>query len=99
MRLSPDQIQIIRQTIADDLGQSAQVVLFGSRLDDAAKGGDIDLMVTLPDTIGLPTMRAARLAAKLERRLDGRRVDVVLVTPETRPQPIHQIARHHGVPL
>lgn len=99
MRLAPEQIHLIRQTVADEMGSSAQVTLFGSRLDDTARGGDIDLMVVIPYAIILPAMRAALLAAKLERRLGGRRVDVVLVTPETHPQPIHDVARRDGVVL
>lgn len=99
MRLAPEQIRVIRQTVVDDMGSSAQVTLFGSRVDDTARGGDIDLMVVIPNAISLPVMRAAQLAAKLERRLGGRRVDVVLVTPETDPQPIHDVARRYGVVL
>lgn len=99
MRISPDQIRIVRQTLAEDLGASAEAVLFGSRLDDATRGGDIDLMVTLPTPVDRPALRAARLAARLERRLGGRRVDVILVTPNTLPQPIHEIARRYGVAL
>lgn len=99
MRLTHEQTQVIRQTILADLGPSARITLFGSRLDDAARGGDIDLMVVIPDAVPLAALRAARLAAKLERRLDGRHVDVILVTPETHLQPIHEVARRSGVTL
>jgi len=36
---------------------------------------------------------------KIERRLDGWHVDIVLVTPETADQPIHDFARRHGMTL
>jgi len=68
-------------------------------IDDSARGGDVDLLVETPDPVDQPALAAARLAANIERRLGGRRVDVVLVTPETAPLPIHDIARHRGVTL
>ena len=63
------------------------------------RGGDIDLLVETPDPVAQPALAAARLAVKIERRLDGRHVDVVLVTPETPALPIHDIARRHGMAL
>ncbi|MDX1251391.1 MAG: nucleotidyltransferase domain-containing protein [Gammaproteobacteria bacterium] len=99
VRLSEGQIRIIKEQIAQNLGPQAEVWLFGSRVDDQMRGGDIDLMVTVPHVTGRPSLLAARLAAQLERSLEGRRVDVVLVTPATQAQPIHRIARQQGVML
>ena len=45
MRLSTDQIFAIRQAATVAFGQGTSVWLFGSRVDDAKKGGDIDLLV------------------------------------------------------
>ena len=39
------QLQTINQQIHQYFGDSAAVWLFGSRLDDAQKGGDVDLNV------------------------------------------------------
>jgi predicted nucleotidyltransferase len=46
MRLSTDQIQAIRQAATDAFGQGTAVWMFGSPVDDAKKGGDIDLLVS-----------------------------------------------------
>ena len=46
MRLSTDQIQAIRQAATDAFGQGTSLWLFGSRVDDAKQGGDIDLLVS-----------------------------------------------------
>ena len=45
MRLSNQTQQIIRKTVAEIFGQEANIILFGSRVDDTAKGGDIDLLI------------------------------------------------------
>ena len=42
MRLTTDQIQAIRDAASSTFGDKAAVWLFGSRVDDAKKGGDID---------------------------------------------------------
>nr|VFJ56870.1 MAG: Nucleotidyltransferase domain-containing protein [Candidatus Kentron sp. FM]VFJ58775.1 MAG: Nucleotidyltransferase domain-containing protein [Candidatus Kentron sp. FM]VFK17953.1 MAG: Nucleotidyltransferase domain-containing protein [Candidatus Kentron sp. FM] len=99
MRLSDPQIRTIHDAISGEFGPLAEVILFGSRVDDSAKGGDIDLMVTLSESTDRPSLRGAHLAALLERKMEGRHVDVVLVTPETPLGPIHAAARQHGVRL
>lgn len=42
MRLTPQQIQGIRQLVRNVAGEAARIRVFGSRLDDRARGGDID---------------------------------------------------------
>lgn len=44
MRLTPREQKIITEAI-HALDQEAQIYLFGSRVDDRSKGGDIDLLV------------------------------------------------------
>ena len=45
MRISPDQTHIICKQIHQHLGSSATIWLFGSRVNDHKKGGDVDLYV------------------------------------------------------
>ena len=99
MRLSPTDICAIRRTVTVAVGDAADVVLFGSRVDDSAKGGDIDLLVILDWTPANVPLTAALLAAKLERVLRGRPVDVVIQTPESPSQPIYQTALRTGIVL
>jgi hypothetical protein len=45
MRLTPKQQQIIVTTLRRYFGQSSRILLFGSRVDDNACGGDINLYI------------------------------------------------------
>ena len=59
MRLSVDQTRLILRCVRQQFGADAGVKLFGSRLDDSARGGDVDLLV---ETQGPPTLRQRALA-------------------------------------
>ena len=48
MRLTPTQIAAIEQTAREWFPPRSRIRLFGSRLDDARRGGDIDLLVEPP---------------------------------------------------
>jgi len=99
MRLNEQQIASIRLAVQAIAGPAAQVRLFGSRLLDDARGGDVDLLVELPDAVEQPAMLAARLSTRISRAMDGRQVDVVLLAPNLRRLPIHDIAMREGQPL
>lgn len=96
MRLSNTQIATIRQVVLEQAGVAATVRLFGSRLDDAAKGGDVDLLVEIPSPVADPAPLAARIAGRISRALDSRKVDVVLAAPNLMSLPIHEVARREG---
>ena len=67
MRLTPAQTDLIVEKVIEQFGMDARVMLFGSRLDDAARGGDIDLLV---ESDGRATLRQRALATiGIERAL------------------------------
>ena len=99
MRLTEQQRQIIRQVVTSLVGAEAQVMLFGSRLDDEKKGGDIDLLVTFQKDVFHPAQLSAKISSQLTRQLQGRSVDVLLVAPNLKRLPIHVIAQNNGVVL
>ncbi len=99
MRLISAQIDAIKSTATAVLGEGAQVTLFGSRVDDTAKGGDVDLMIEVPQDLADPAVMSARIASQVSRAMHGRRVDVLLKAPNLLEQPIHRIAAHQGVAL
>jgi predicted nucleotidyltransferase len=96
MRLTEDQIDSIRQLTREIAGDRARVRVFGSRLDDNAKGGDLDLLLEVPDPVENPALMTARLAARVSRAMHGRKVDVVLSAPNLKRLPIHDIAFEEG---
>ncbi|PHS25241.1 MAG: DNA polymerase III subunit beta [Methylophaga sp.] len=99
MRLTVSQVKIIKQVVAIFAGEGAQVTLFGSRVDDDKKGGDIDLLVTLDEYVEHPAELSAKISARLIRLFHGRKVDVLLSAPNLKTLPIHSIATHKGVLL
>ena len=96
MRLTDDQIKYIRELVRQVAGSQSRVRVFGSRLDDAAHGGDVDLMLELPDPVGNPALMAAQLSAKISRVMHGRKVDILLSAPNLMRLPIHDIAFKEG---
>jgi predicted nucleotidyltransferase len=92
MRLTSDQVLIILGTASRLSGEDAEVYLFGSRLDDRARGGDVDLLIETPH--GLTLLERARLQLELELEEGlGLPVDVVSRARDAEPTPFQRIAR------
>ena len=96
MRLTDFQSQIIRQLARQIAGSHSRVRVFGSRLDDAAHGGDLDLMLELTEPVENPALMAAQMSAQVSRAIHGRKVDVVLSATNLLRLPIHDIAFKEG---
>lgn len=97
MRLNADQIEIIHEAAENAFGQGTHVSLFGSRVDDKKRGGDIDLLIT-PAAYDETLRRKIRFLVLLERKLGERRIDVLIAQPDDQ-RDIVRIARETGVPL
>lgn len=99
MRLTTEQQQTIRNGVSTLFSSPVEVFLFGSRVDDSAKGGDIDLLIVLPEPVENHALTVARVSARLSLLLGGRTVDVLLQYPGALLQPIHHVAMQQGVKL
>ena len=99
MRLTEEQTGIIRRTVREVLGDDARVWLFGSRMDDDKRGGDVDLYVESDDVIDMPALVIARLSARIPRGIHGRKVGIVLSAPNLGRFPIHESAKLEGIRL
>ncbi|WP_437559153.1 nucleotidyltransferase domain-containing protein [Acidithiobacillus sulfuriphilus] len=96
MRLTDEQIQAIRQLTREVAGDKAKVRVFGSRLDDTLRGGDLDLLLELPEPVDNPALLAAQMSTRVSRALQGRKVDVLLSAPNLLHLPIHDVAFQEG---
>jgi predicted nucleotidyltransferase len=98
MRLSQEHAQAIAKCTREAFGEKAVVRLFGSRVDDSKRGGDIDLHLEIPD---LPDWYEARSAFQygLYRELGDRKIDIVIHRDGQPLHPIDQIALKDGVVL
>ena len=95
MRLTPDQAEAIRSSIRQPMGMQSRIWLFGSRVDDQRRGGDVDLYVEPESSPALIDRLRCKVA--LADALDLN-VDLVVQQPGC-DLPIYRIARRHGVPL
>jgi uncharacterized protein len=93
MRITEHQRTEITQSISarDPL---ANVYLFGSRVDDNARGGDLDLLV-LSAKIGL--LERLDILADLHRTLGEQKIDLVIYPDLSRP--FARIAAREGILL
>lgn len=99
MRLTLSQQAFIKQSLQEICPEATQIVLFGSRVDDQAKGGDVDLMIEFSTPVDNPAWISAQFGAKVSRAMHGRKVDVLLSAPNLSHLPIHDVAKKQGVVL
>lgn len=99
MRLNDSERRAIAQAAQECLPPGTRVRLFGSRLDDSRRGGDIDLLVEPPLALDAEAQVAqrTRFVARLYRLMGERRIDVLLVpADQPDPRPVVQAARRDG---
>ncbi|MBI3155695.1 MAG: nucleotidyltransferase domain-containing protein [Burkholderiales bacterium] len=99
MRLSQHDRAAILGAAAEVAGPSARVPLFGSRTRDELRGGDIDLLVQLPQPGTATADLGIRLGTRIQRRIGLRKIDVLVADPTTPESPVPSAARRTGVPL
>lgn len=95
MRLTPSEHTTIT-SILRSVDPQGDVLLFGSRVDDRRKGGDIDLLWFTSRPLDLRTQLSAQW--QLEVACDTH-VDLLVKSPDEPEQPIHRIALERGVRL
>ena len=99
MRLTPSQEQIIKSTVDRVLGTENRVWLFGSRVDDALRGGDIDLLIETEVEFPNRAKTLCSLYGALIYALGEHKLDVLLKDAQTRDAPVFNIAKRTGVML
>lgn len=72
------QKNVILESVAAELGQEAKVFLFGSRVDDNKRGGDIDLLVEVPSRIDEMVRKKLRIISAIQRRIGEQKIDLII---------------------
>ncbi len=95
MRLTPQQRQVIREAGLRHFGVVPR--LFGSRLNDAARGGDIDLYIPGDWRAEEAVPRRMRFCVELRQGLGDQKIDVVVADRSRSSIQIH--AQQTGQPV
>ncbi len=98
MRLTEYEKSTIVAKVKEVLG-SVDITLFGSRVDDNAKGGDIDLYLKTPNPVARPAKVIASIEAKIILALGDQKVDILLDAPNLERMSIFNVAQNTGVQL
>jgi predicted nucleotidyltransferase len=99
MRIAASEANAIKETASAVFGERAAVWLFGSRTDDALKGGDIDLYIELP-VEDYAYAKKLRFWGELIKQLGDQKIDIVINKIGASPHlPIHDAARSKGIRL
>lgn len=100
MRLTNTELHIIQSAVRKYFPSGVKVFLFGSRLDDQQRGGDIDLFISTK-LCGMKLQEAKlHLMSEIQMVLGDQKIDVVLAHPHgSNSNPVVQEAIRTGVAL
>jgi len=101
MRLSDHYKKVIKQTALEIWGDKASVILFGSRVDDSKKGGDIDLLLQINEDEDAKEIvrKKVKFLSQLDIRLGEQKIDLIVATKENQCMNIVQTAMQKGIEL
>lgn len=95
MRLSQNYISVIKENFLNTF-KSGKIYLFGSRIDDEKRGGDIDLYLVLDDHTDL-FQKKIKFLSRIKRALGEQKIDVIF--NENSERLIEQEAKKWGIAL
>jgi len=84
MRLTEFEIISIKTLAQEIFGNHTRVSLFGSRVNDQMRGGDIDLFISNADEYSLK--KKVIFLAEIKKRIGDQMIDVVFDNENTRRQ-------------
>ena len=100
MRFSEKSINAVKEAVHDTFPGQSKVFLFGSRVYDDKRGGDIDLLVV--SDLHQGAMEAAKIRAivKIQMALGDQKIDMVVTAdPYRDSRPVVREALQNGVEL
>lgn len=101
MRLTEEEIAVIKTAIARRFSSVSRILLFGSRVNDNRRGGDIDLFIETDEPLAFAFVHKLEAITDIQFRLGDRKIDLVLGRPSNiaDDRPIVRSAREHGIQL
>ena len=83
MRLTDFELMSIKQTFLD-IFKDGDIYLFGSRVDDSLKGGDIDLYLVPSQKFEDEREKKIKFLVKLDELIGEQKVDVIVAKDKSR---------------
>ncbi len=101
VRIAASDLAVIKKTCDRILNEfiGAKLWLFGSRAKIKAKGGDIDLLLSLPKEPANPVELKIELSQALRDSLGEQKIDIVIEHPGATKSAFHELAKKEGVLL
>ena len=99
MRLTEETKKIIVDSVWRYFTHAEKILLFGSRVDDNKRGGDIDILVQTPVSSAEAFEAKVRTVAALQLQLGEQRIDLLTTTGVDDERLIVQNAYRQGVVL
>ena len=96
MRLSDFEIKSIKEVAKKKFGENVKITLFGSRVDDTKRGGDIDLYIETSKKENI-YKRKIKFLVDLELKIGEQKIDVIISKDKSRL--IEQEAIKNGIEL
>ena len=98
MRLTEAEIAAIKCATTEAFGPGATVRLFGSRVHDHLRGGDIDLLVEV-DAISDERRQKGEFEDRFWDMTEPRKVDLIVAVRGRKPDGFQTIAYRDGIVL
>ena len=103
MRLTAPEIQAFIEVLTPRVGNfHAQLFLYGSRVHDEKRGGDIDLLLEVKDAVMAKQLNEIKyiLLADFKERIGDQKIDFLICTPdEKQTEPFLQLISRDALVL
>ncbi len=97
MRLNDTQIKKIVNLAKEYFGEEIKLYLFGSRVNNCLKGGDIDLMLETNEYIDMKIK--IEFLSKIFKYITERKIDLIIFDRTSKKSDIYEIAKKDGIAL
>ncbi|QEN05663.1 nucleotidyltransferase domain-containing protein [Thiospirochaeta perfilievii] len=77
MRLTNSELDIIIKVLTKYFGEDSIITLFGSRVDDSSKGGDIDLLIEHNENEKEQLKLKLMAISEMQIKLGDRKIDLI----------------------